>query len=205
MEPTPPPSLETCDSALVLEAAAGGLQAFEALVDRYRQAVFNIALWKSKNYFDAEDLTQDIFLAAFRALATLKTPERFSSWLFGIAYNRCHKWFRRERTKIVKFAEIRERAAREERRRYRASLKPIAPHGAGGASGGDDEHVSDLLGRLPPEIREVLVLKYLEGLNYEEIEARLCINPHRIDYLLRKGKRLLRARLDGSRLEQEGT
>jgi RNA polymerase sigma-70 factor (ECF subfamily) len=193
------------DVLLVARASAGDLRAFELLITRYQRAVFNIALYKSRNHFDAEDLTQDIFLAAFRALASLKEPESFAAWLFGIAYNRCHKWFRREKNKIVKFAEIRERAAEEERRRQKAAASGPATGPASGAAswngdGGDRsddqrDHISEHLQRLPSEIREVLTFKYLEGLSYEEIQKRVGINAYRIDYLIRKGKQLLRSRL----------
>jgi RNA polymerase sigma-70 factor (ECF subfamily) len=176
---------------LVLKASQGDLGAFEKLIARYEKAVFNIALWKSKNYFDAEDLTQDIFLAAFRALSTLKAPDSFGGWLFGIAYNRCHKWFRRERNKVIKIQELRERAIIDAERRHRAERS--SPPGTGAAG---DEHLAEALGRLPQDVREALTLKYLEGMSYDEIGARLGINAHRIDYLIRKGKQMVRERLE---------
>jgi len=195
------------ETQLVVDATRGDKAAFEALVERYQRAVFNIALYKSKNYFDAEDLAQDIFLAAYRALPTLKTPESFGAWICGIAYNRCHKWFRRERTKIVKIQEIKEKAEREDRSRQRPSAiaQGTAPgmtqglaygHPVAGSAGhGPAAGVSETLSRLPSEIRETLTLKYLEGLSYDEIAQRLGINAHRIDYLIRKGKQMIRDRL----------
>ena len=178
------------DAVLVRQTCGGNVEAFEQLVEKYQKAIFNIALYKSKNYFDAEDLTQDIFLAAYKALTTLKSAENFSSWLFGIAYNRCHKWFQRERTKVIKFEELRRRAAREERFARRQVLR------SGPASVGDetDLPVAEFLQRLPSDVREVLKLKYLQGLSYQEIESRLGINSNRIDYLIRKGKQVLRVR-----------
>ena len=181
---------EVTDGELVGQAAAGDLGAFEGLISKYQRAVFSIALYKSKNYFDAEDLTQEIFLSAFKALPTLKAPGNFSSWLFGIAYNRCHKWFRRERTKILKFAEIKKRVAEDERRRCRDSRSGTR------AKENDSEHLSDQILRLPADIRQVLTMKFLEGLSYQEIENCLHINSNRIDYLIRKGKQLLRSRLE---------
>ena len=170
---------------LVTAALGGDLDAFEQLISRYQKAVFNIAYYKSKNVFDAEDLSQDIFLAAYTALPTLKDPENFGGWLIGIAHNRCHKWFRRERTKVLKFKELRDRKVRETRLQSRQ-----------GADHADDgRRISSEIRNLPHEISSVLVLKYLEGLSYEAIEARLGIKPYRIDYLIRKGKTLLRRRL----------
>jgi RNA polymerase sigma-70 factor (ECF subfamily) len=185
------------ENELVADALRGSLEAFEALVTRYQRAVFNIALYKSGNYFDAEDLAQDIFLAAYRSLASLKTPDSFGPWLFGIAYNRCHKWFRRERNKVLKIQEVKERVQREEAARSRPSaLAMSAPGGSAGSPRA--QHLSEVLARLPQEVRETLTLKYLEGLSYQEIEKRLGINTHRIDYLIRKGKQFLRERLEGS-------
>ncbi|HVR74047.1 MAG TPA: RNA polymerase sigma factor [Planctomycetota bacterium] len=189
--PSPP------EADLVLQALSGTLSAFEALMARYQKAVFNIAVWKSRNFFDAEDLTQDIFLAAFKALPTLKERENFGAWLFGIAYNRCHKWYQRERNKIVKIQVIKEKVARRERERFREARSGPLP-----ASGGTGEPLSEVVSRLPPEVREALTLKYLEGLSYQDIEARLGINAHRIDYLIRKGKQMIRERL--GRGQEEG-
>ena len=181
------------DALLVQRACEGEVGAFEELVVKYQKAIFNVALYKSKNYFDAEDLTQDIFLAAYKALDTLKSAENFSSWLFGIAYNRCHKWFQREKTKVLKFEELKLRAAREERLASRRAAQ-APPMGTGALGSEADLPLSEFLGRLPADIREVLKLKYLEGLSYQEIERRLGINSNRIDYLIRKGKHALRVR-----------
>ena len=186
---------------LVHQAVKGSLKAFEELIAKYQRAVFNIALYKSKNYFDAEDLTQDVFLAAFKALSTLKDPEHFAGWLFGIAYNRCHKWFQRERNKIVKIQEIKERVAREERLRSHGSSQLQFPSAPGNTGGSNSQHLSELLQKLPVDIKEALTLKYLEGLSYQQIEARLGINSHRIDYLIRKGKQMIREKM-GQRSEE---
>ena len=189
--------VETQEIELVTQATAGDLAAFEELVARYQRAVFNVCVYKSKNYFDAEDLTQDVFLAAFKALSTLKAPESFGAWLFGIAYNRCHKWYQRERNKILKIQEVKQRVAREERMRHRGSMDPqaAATSASESSSSAGDPQVSEMLRRLPQEIKETLTLKYLEGLSYQDIENRMGINTHRIDYLIRKGKQLLRQRL----------
>jgi RNA polymerase sigma-70 factor (ECF subfamily) len=176
-----PPS----DRELVERSLRGDLAAFEALVARYQKAVFHIAHYKCRNYFDAEDLSQDIFLAAFRALPSLKDLNNFGGWLFGIAHNRSNKWYQRQRAKIIRFQELQRRKAEE------ALRKPPEPE-----EGPDPTQVlSESLLKLSPEVRQVLVLKYLEGLSYQVIEERLGINAHRIDYLIRKGKELLRQRM----------
>ncbi len=181
------PSSPPRDRDLVLQTLEGQTDAFALLVARYQKAVYTIAYYKSKNLFDAEDLTQDIFLAAFNALPTLKDLENFAGWLFGIAHNRCHKWYRRERTKIIKINEIRQQKEQE------ARLAQRDPE-----EGQEKLRLAREIDNLPHEIRQVLVLKYLEGLSYEAIEARLGIKAFRIDYLIRKGKALLKQKLGRS-------
>ena len=173
------------DRPLVEQALKGDLKAVEALVARYQKAIFHIVLYKCRNYFDAEDLTQDVFLAAYRALSSLKDLDNFGGWLFGIAYNRSHKWYQRQRTKIIKFQEIQRRKLNE------TNARP--PEAEEGPDAG--EVLSQSLLKLPAEVREVLTLKYLEGRSYDAIEERMGINAHRIDYLIRKGKALLRQKL----------
>ena len=179
---------EYADSELVKKSLKGDLDSFEVLIERYQQAVYNIAYYKSRNYFDAEDLAQDIFLAAFKALPTLKDINKFRSWLFGIAYNRCHKWFQRERTKIVKFKEISRQLSQQQRMERLKSGQP------GTRFAGEEPEIAEFLHKLPGDVKNVLKLKYLEGMSYDEISDKLDINPHRIDYLIRKGKKLIRER-----------
>ena len=176
------------DSELVKKALQGDVDAFELLIERYQQAVYNICYYKSRNCFDAEDLTQDIFLAAFKALPNLKDINKFSSWLFGIAYNRCHKWFHRERIKIVKFKEISRRLSQQQRMERLKSGQP------GTQFAGDEPEIAEFLHKLPTDVKDILKLKYLEGMSYDEISEKTGVKPHRIDYLIRKGKKLIRER-----------
>ncbi len=84
---------------LVLSAADGSTRAFHQLADRYQNDVFRVVYHRVRSQMDAEDLTQEIFLTAYRHLPRLKRPERFRSWLFSIALNRIRDHLRRNRWK----------------------------------------------------------------------------------------------------------
>jgi RNA polymerase sigma-70 factor (ECF subfamily) len=185
VEPTDSPRTSP-DRGLVERSLKGDLKAFEELVALYQRAIFRIVLYKCRNYFDAEDLSQDIFLAAYRALPSLKDLDNFGGWLFGIAHNRANKWYQRQRTKIIKFQEIQRRKVEEAALERRTEVEEgLAPQ----------EVLSQMLQKLPSDMRQVLVLKYLEGQSYDAIEERMGINFHRIDYLIRKGKAMLRQKM----------
>ena len=176
------------DEALVRKALKGDLESFESLVGRYQQAIYNICYYKSRNCFDAEDLAQDVFLAAFKSLPKLKDIRKFMSWLCGITYNRCHKWFQREKIKIVKFKEISQRLSQQQRMDRLKSGQP------GTRFQGDEPEIAEFLHKLPTDVKNILKLKYLEGMSYDEISEKTGVKSHRIDYLIRKGKKLIRER-----------
>ena len=176
------------DEALVRKALKGDLESFESLVGRYQQAIYNICYYKSRNCFDAEDLAQDVFLAAFKSLPKLKDIRKFRSWLFGITYNRCHKWFQREKIKIVKFKQISQRLSQQQRMDRLKSGQP------GTRFQGDEPEIAEFLHKLPTDVKNILKLKYLEGMSYDEISEKTGVKSHRIDYLIRKGKKLIRER-----------
>ena len=176
------------DETLVRKALKGDLESFESLVGRYQQAIYNICYYKSRNCFDAEDLAQDVFLAAFKSLPNLKDIRKFRSWLFGITYNRCHKWFQREKIKIVKFKEISQRLSQQQRMDRLRSGQP------GTHFQGDEPEIAEFLHKLPADVKNILKLKYLEGMSYDEINEKTGVKSHRIDYLIRKGKKLIRER-----------
>jgi RNA polymerase sigma-70 factor (ECF subfamily) len=66
---------------------AGDIQAFTAIVSKYRKMVFTIALKIVENREDAEDITQEIFIKVFKSLEKFKEESEFSTWLYRIAYN----------------------------------------------------------------------------------------------------------------------
>ena len=82
---------------LTRRAAAGDGPAFETLTVRYYRPVGGFLLRRVGLADVVEDLAQETFLEAFRSLRQGRIPERFSTWLFGIAHNISGKWLRRQR------------------------------------------------------------------------------------------------------------
>ena len=84
--------------ALAVESALAGDRAcFEELITIYQEKIFRMVYYRTSSRMDAEDLTQDIFMKAFRSLHTLKDKKRFGSWLFSIAVNRVRDFHKKKR------------------------------------------------------------------------------------------------------------
>jgi RNA polymerase sigma factor (sigma-70 family) len=83
------------DETLVHHCLAGDKSAFGFLVHKYKDLVHAYACQKVWNYADAEDITQEVFIRAYRNLAKLKYPHNFRSWLYTIASNECKRFLSR--------------------------------------------------------------------------------------------------------------
>src|SRR4030095_12874686 len=75
------------DSEIISKVLSGDQQAYAGLVNRYQNYVFTLALRFTKNREDAEEVSQDVFIKAYRALADFKGASKFSTWLYTIVNN----------------------------------------------------------------------------------------------------------------------
>ncbi len=166
----------------------GDAQAFEPLVHAYEKTVYNLALRSLGNPQDAEDLTQEAFLKAYRSLPSFRGDSKFSVWLYRIVSNLC-------------LDQLRAR-----KRRPTQSLSVENEEGETDELEIPDEHFSPekLLDRkltresvqrglasLPDESRQILLLRELQGLSYEEIGQTLGLEPGTVkSRIFRARKRL---------------
>ena len=83
------------DSELVERALDGNLDAFDAIVRRYQDAVYAIALHRTGNFADAQDIAQEAFLTAYTNLSKLRDPSKLASWLHTITLYTYNHWQRK--------------------------------------------------------------------------------------------------------------
>jgi len=144
------------DAALVRGVLAGDPREFTLLVDRHLQPCLRFATRMLGNRHDAEDVTQEALLRAYRALATYDPAGSFRTWLFAILVNRC-------RTSLLQRTRYIQRVVTDE-------------NAMNGGITNDDSAATELrieIGRavaqLEPEQREAFLLKHVEQLGYDEM------------------------------------
>lgn len=143
-------------------ALAGEQSAFEQIVRRYQRPMVNLIARMTRDRDHAEDLAQEAFVKAFRSLAAFDTTRRLSSWLFRIAHNTAIDALRRPRRPLVSIDTAHD--ARTEPVVLHAPPDPDpAERAALGAA------LDAAMGRLRPEFRAAVVLRYDEGLPFEQI------------------------------------
>lgn len=88
------------DNDLISRVLNGDQQAYAGLVTRYQNYVFTLALRFTKNREDAEEVAQDIFIKAYRALADFRGASKFSTWLYTIVNTTCITFLRKKRLQV---------------------------------------------------------------------------------------------------------
>lgn len=154
------------DATLVGEALAGSEDAYRDLLVRYQRPVFGLIVRLVRDRGLAEDLAQEAFLKAFRALSSFQRERKFSSWLFKIAHNTAIDHLRRRELDTVPLEtpekegpDLLDSLAGPELQSPETGLRRSDLAAALEAS----------VQRLRPEYRTVMELRFREGLSYEEI------------------------------------
>lgn len=154
------------DAELVRQALAGSQEAYRVILTRYQRPVFSLIRRMVGEAAIAEDVAQEVFVKAFHALDSFDQRRKFSSWLFKIAHNSAIDQLRRRRLDTVALETtdseqvdlvtvIADMAAESPETRMERRDLAAAIEGA--------------VSSLRPEYREVVVLRFQEGLAYEEI------------------------------------
>lgn len=158
------------DGELVRRARGGEAAAFEGLVVRYRARLYGMIYNMTGNEADSWDLTQEVFLRAWRALPQFEDRAQFYTWLHRIAHNAVCDWLRRQK--------VRGGGSAGEFDDSRGSVPEAGAVTVPRGGVGPDEALShkelgerirEALEALSPEHRAVILLKELDGMTYQEI------------------------------------
>ena len=175
---------DATDSDLVLLALLGSLDAFDALVRRYRGAVVLTAEQTTGTRCGAEDVAQEVFLIAFKALPQLSDPAKFAGWLSAITRHRARRVARREGRHEPTEPSMLDRLILS----HSDALSPAEAL----AREGDAERLRGALGDLPPEYRDVLRLRYWDEWPVARIAEFLALPVTTVKWRLHHGRERLR-------------
>jgi RNA polymerase sigma-70 factor (ECF subfamily) len=146
-------------------------RAFEEVVRLYENKVFNLVFRMIGNQEEAEDLAQEVFVTVFKSVDSFRGEAKFSTWLYRIAANHCKnrmKYLGRRSYKQT--GELDEAAEREAQNAQPSALRPQVDGPDAVFEGLELERtVQRAMAALDPEHREVIVLRDIEDLTYEEI------------------------------------
>jgi RNA polymerase sigma-70 factor (ECF subfamily) len=183
----------TEERALVRRIQRGDAAAFRELVEGYKQQVYYLAHDLSGNHHDAEDLSQDVFIKAYRGIGTFRSGAKISSWLHRITVNAYIDSKRKKSHKMVTLAGKDDEYGTDpvESAVDEATANPEQV----AASSGIREHVDAALQRLSEQERTVFVMRHYHDMPLKEISELLNVAEGTVKSLLFRSIRKLRAHL----------
>ena len=165
--------VEPSDADLVILSQGGDMEAFDQLVTRYRGKVYAMIVNMIHNEADAWDLAQDAFVKAWKALPRFEARSNFYTWLYRIAHNVTYDWLRKKK--------VRGDGTEFDDTIRMDSIEAAAPTAPKSISRPDQNaektelrnKIEAAINKLSPDHRDVILLKEVDGLKYQEIADRV--------------------------------
>lgn len=180
------------DAVLVQRSLDGDKDAFGQLAERYYRMISVLAYQKTGHRADAEDIVQEAFVRAFRALASLREGKKFAAWLYNITLKLCIDWGRRRERRDTATTLDEEALTRAESGRFRRTDITI---GHEMETAEEHDRILGAVGGLPDKYRLVMTLRYVRKLSYREIAEHLGEPPGTIANRLHRAMKMTQQRL----------
>jgi len=185
--------MEKQTSSLINQALTGDQKAFSEIVNQYQDKIFNFVIRTVKERELAEDITQETFIKAYKALASFNSEYAFSTWLYKIAANNCIDHFRKKRLKTysldtpitAKDGELyRDYPDNDDHTpEYKLIIKEKSIQ------------IIDAINSLPKKYKEVILLRHTKDKSYEEISEELNIPLGTVKVRIFRAREMLKMKL----------
>jgi len=185
------------DAELIKSFQSGKKAAFDELVLKHKDKVFNLCYWFVGDYQDANDLAQETFLKAYRALKKFRFESAFSTWIYRIAVNTCKNRLKSFQYRIKKkFVHLNNTAAAMSNPGVEITDESSSPEIELWRKE-KSRLIQAAINSLTAEKKAVVVLRDIEGLSYEEISSVTGFNLGTVKSKLARARQDLREKLKG--------
>ncbi len=182
--------VEISDNSLIARTLSGETEAFSLLVKRWERPIYSLAFRMLGRDEEARDACQEAFLSAYRNLSKFRGDAKFSSWMYRITLNACHS--RRRQSSIVSYS-----LDAEDENGKRWEIEDAKIESLPDRMQRDEQAalVRKALQALPPEMRQIIVMKEYEEMTFLEISEILKIPLSTVKSRLYTGLQQMRLRL----------
>jgi RNA polymerase sigma-70 factor (ECF subfamily) len=182
------------EQLLVDRCRRGDRESFAQLMRLHEKQIYNFTYRMLGSEGEAEDLTQDIFIAAFRGIRSFRGEAKFSTWLYRIALNQARN--------RIKYLSRRNFFARQRRRAdYGTNTVSESPEGLPDSAPTPEQwtmtkdlaaQVQECLKQIPLQARQILVLRDIQGFSYDELSEMLSLKSGTVKSRLHRARAALR-------------
>lgn len=175
------------DAELVRSLSEGDLDAFAALVERYRDACTRFAVRMTGSALDADDVMQSVWMRALRNIRSCRNPDRFGAWLYQIVINESRTFTKRRQQRDSRFIDD----------QFIVESIPAAEQPDLASQDETKNEIQRALDCLPVEQREAFVLKHVEEMDYETMAELTGVGVSALKMRVSRACERLRVLLEG--------
>ncbi|MBE6571178.1 MAG: sigma-70 family RNA polymerase sigma factor [Ruminococcaceae bacterium] len=188
------------DAVLVGKAIDGDAAAFGELVEKYQSFVYRTVFYDLKSHEDAQDISQEIFIKAYKALSSFRADSEFTTWLYRICKNTVYDYLRKNaKKKPLLFSELsspedgdREFDIADTSGNYDPEKTAVSNETA--------RIVNDAIRTLSEEHRTIIVMRDIEGMSYSQIADVMSLEEGTVKSRLSRARAALKKKLEGTGL-----
>lgn len=177
------PYREQTDEQLIALVQKGEQEAFAIILERYQGKIYSYIMRLMNHRDEAHDITQDVFMKAYKHLHRFDTDRKFSSWIYRIAHNESVNWLKKKTRVKMESIEVAMEHGKELASSEDIHLQLEKKQ--------DQEIVREAIAGLPKKYREVMSLRYLREYSYQEISKKLKKPINTIGTLINRAKKRL--------------
>lgn len=176
------------DEELVAAVQRGEQEAFAHIIQRFQGKIFAYIRRLINHEEEATDITQEVFMKAYRHMHTVDTDRKFSSWLYRIAHNESVNWLKKKTRAKVESLEAHMEAGHQV-----ASKEDVAENFVREQ---DQKRMRKAIAALPAKYREVMDRRYLQQQSYSEISEAMGKPVNTVGTLINRAKKQLQLLLE---------
>jgi len=181
------------DNLLIEQCLKGQQSSFSELIDEYKNMVFSLSYKMTNSLEDAEDISQEVFIRVYKSLYNFNPRYKFSTWLYQMTLNLCRDRFRKGKIPSVSLDSPLNKDDQKDLR----SIIPDNQNNPEDIIMGVEQtnFINDLITSLPLKYREVIILRHLKDLSYDEMSKILNISLGSVKTRLFRARELLKNKL----------
>lgn len=179
------------DIEIIDRVLDGDIDSFSEIINKYNGRIFRYVYSKAGNYDDALDITQDVFVIIYEKLKNFRRESKFSTWIYSIMINYCMNYLKRkERFSYYSINRV------NDNNEFELQFSDEKQNPEEDVIESDSLRImKDELCKLPNDYRDILILRDINGLSYNEIADKLGINLSNVKVRIHRGRGLLKKRL----------
>lgn len=182
------------ENELIKKCIDGDIDAFETLIDKYKQTAYNIALGIVKNPDDAMDMSQEALIKVYRYIKNFNQKSSFSTWLYRIVMNTCLDYIKKnEKNKVI---PINEEIINNEDSCMDSDPEKILDKKI------QTQQIREAIDKLSPIHKNTIILRDIQGFSYEEIANITECSLGTVKSRIKRGRENLKAILKESMKEE---